>query len=127
MSVLLLDSFLDHSPQWLVGWNNFASDYFCLMHWAAPEYEKYLESVVVRSSSSNQMAYILEVPMTYNVDMCVYIDRSRRGAYKNVSLSAIAPSEDVSNKTSMPRPGEEQIPERMVKYNMSDSKVKCEL
>ena len=126
----LLDAILDHKPQWLIGWNNFAFDNFCLAYWCKDsEYEKYFEAGVVMASSGSKDAYSIDIPMVYNVDMYVYMDKSpgRRSNYERMSLAVVAETEGVSLKTSMPSPGDKDYAFMMIEYNMNDSMVTYQL
>lgn len=124
-----IDAILDHRPQWLVGWNNFYFDNSCLAFFSSSDHDKYFEAVVVVSTSGNKETYIIDIPMVYNIDMYVYMDRSpgRRSRYKNMSLATVAEQEDVLRKTSMPRHDGESMSSEMVMYNMNDSMVTYEI
>lgn len=113
---------VEHTPMWLIGWNSYAFDNYCMLILSRDDVAEYFERTVTRSSFGNRVGYILNIPGTYNVDLYVYLDRTQREAYPRLSLGAVAQELGAPAKTKMPSVEGGYI-DKMLDYNMNDSKV----
>ncbi|KAF7585423.1 hypothetical protein BBP40_010958, partial [Aspergillus hancockii] len=116
------DEMSKHMPMWLVGWNSYAFDNYCMLIHASENVDIFFERTVTRSAFGNRTGYILNIPGVYNVDLYVYLDRTQRERYPQLSLGAVAKQLGAPAKTHMPGMTGDYI-DAMLDYNMNDSRV----
>lgn len=124
---MFLDAVASHMPLWLVGWNCFSFDNLSLEASAEGVYSGMFRRTTVRISSGNKSAYSIEVPGVYNVDLYVYLDRTRRHMFNSLKLGDVAAQLGAPLKTAMPSVHGEVGADEMLEYNMNDSMVTSEL
>lgn len=113
---------VEHRPMWLVGWNSYAFDNYCMLVHSPDSVARYFDRTVIRTTFGNKVGYILNFPGTYNVDLYAYLDRTQRDRYPQLSLGVVAKQLGAPEKMQMPDMDESGI-EAMLEYNMNDSKV----
>lgn len=125
-SIELVEEFccrmVDHRPMWLVGWNSYAFDNYCMLIHSPDNVGMYFERTVIRTTFGNKVGYILNFPGTYNVDLYAYLDRTQRDRYPQLGLGVVAKQLGAPAKTQMPSMEESSIAS-MLEYNMNDSKI----
>lgn len=89
-------------PLWLIGWNSLCFDNTCLLVSAPSQYERYFRGATVRLTSGPKSGYILNIPGVNNVDLFVYLERTQKHRFKNLSLSNVAKEMGGPEKTQMP-------------------------
>ena len=111
-----------HRPMWLIGWNSYAFDNYCMLIHAPRASERHFLRTAVRTSFGTRPGYILNFPGTYNVDLYAYLDRTQRHRYPQLSLSAVSAALGGPPKTTMPDLRTCTVAQ-MLSYNMNDSMV----
>lgn len=112
-----------HSPQWLVGWNNFAFDNTCLHYHAREPYKSMFKQMKTGNASTVDYGYILNIEGVYNADPYCYFQRSAGHNYDDMSLAGVAQTENVTNKKDMPDLSGGGNPYTIMDYNMTDSEA----
>lgn len=114
-----------HSPQWLLGYNNFGYDNTRIAFHADPEFDSILIPMRVGSGSSLTYAFYLDIQGVYNADLMTYLDKTRRSQYQNMSLATVAKyhgMEKMDFDTADVRDFK-----RLFEYNLHDCKITMEL
>lgn len=122
----LIDVFCEemtkHRPMWLIGWNSYAFDNYCMLIHASEDASVYFEKTAMRTSHGNKVGYIMNFPGTYNVDLYLYLDRTQRDRYPQLGLGVVAKQLGAPSKMAMPNIETGSI-KLMLEYNMNDSKI----
>lgn len=125
-SKALVDAFcermVEHRPMWLVGWNSYAFDNYCMLVHASNDAGMYFEKTAMRTSHGNKVGYIINFPGIYNVDLYLYLDRTQRDRYPQLGLGVVARQLGAPEKMQMPNIESDSI-QMMLEYNMNDSKI----
>lgn len=112
-----------HSPQWLIGYNNFAFDNSRIQFHAPPEFDSILIPMKVGVASSRSLACYIDSYGTYNIDLITLIDKVSRSEYTNLSLKTVARESGLTdNKIDFDTAKVTDFVE-LFKYNVQDSKV----
>lgn len=124
---LTIDMVKEHSPQWLVGWNNFAFDNLCMHYHAVEPYKSMFKQVKTGSASTIDYGYILDIEGVYNADPYCYFYRSPGHNYDDMSLAGVAAKEGVIAKKDMPNLEGFGDPYEIMDYNMTDSAAAAQI
>lgn len=111
-----------HSPQWLVGYNNFAYDNTRIFYHAPDEQDAILIMMRVGSGSSLTYAGYLDIEGVYNIDLLPFLDKTRRAKYDNMKLATIAKTEGASEKMDFDTARVDDFA-KFFEYNVHDCKV----
>lgn len=118
---------MEHSPDWLVGYNSFRFDNLCMAyHSKLARYEK----VAVKSTGKASPALMMYQRGINNIDAYVYMDVVYRSKFASLSLGAVAKDLGLDGKGSMPTKSELSTKEgRMahVRYNLKDSQLTAQV
>jgi DNA polymerase elongation subunit (family B) len=112
-----------HSPQWLVGYNNFRFDNTCIaFHADRDKYDSIFIPMSIGTGSSTSYAYYIDIEGVYNIDLLTYLDKTRRAAYPNMSLATLAVHHGVGTKMEFDT-GNVTDFAKLLEYNIHDSKI----
>lgn len=78
-----------HTPQWLIGYNNFGYDNTRIAYHADASLHSILIPMKLGSGSSLTYAYYIDIEGTYNADLLTLFDKTRRSSYPNMALSTL--------------------------------------
>ncbi|KAF7889373.1 uncharacterized protein EAF01_010866 [Botrytis porri] len=120
---LFIHAVQHHMPLWLVGWNCFGFDNLCIEASASSEHRAMFRKTGIRGPAGNKPVYTIEIPGVYNVDLFVYLDRTRRGTFPSLKLGDVAKQLGAPLKSSMPTMVSDDDINEMLEYNMNDSMV----
>lgn len=77
-----------HSPQRLVGYNNFRYDIACLVfHASISQNSNFIK--LTGSGSSISYSFYIDINGVFNVEILAYLDKTRRSNFTNLSLSNV--------------------------------------
>ncbi|KAK3258544.1 hypothetical protein CYMTET_32403 [Cymbomonas tetramitiformis] len=109
-----------HSPQWLVGYNNFAFDNPALYYHSSLKH--YFRQVRMPRPS---LACTIEVPAVVNCDAYAFLDKTQRGSYSSMRLDVVARQLGLGGKTrQVISPGDTHEDFRLAAdYNLNDSRL----
>lgn len=116
----------NHSPQWLVGYNNFGYDNTRIAYHSDDHLDSILIPMRVGSGSSLTYAFYIDIEGTYNVDLMVYLDKTRRSMYPNMALSTLVRHHGIADKMEFDTSDIRDL-KRLFEYNIHDCKITTEL
>lgn len=109
-----------HEPMWLIGYNCYAFDNCCLCYSASASNKAKFRRVTTGSHVGPQNAFYLDLSGIYNVDMYLYLDKTMRHRYDNLSLDTVAKSHDLSGKLDVDYRNLESNVPLLLEYNLDD-------
>lgn len=116
----------EHSPQWFLGYNNFAYDNTRKAYHADDKHDNILIPMRVGQGSSLSYAFYIDIPGAYNIDLLTYLDKTRRSKYENMRLATIAEYHGVEKKMEFDTADMSDL-KKFFEYNIHDSKITMEL
>jgi DNA polymerase elongation subunit (family B) len=121
-----LRSVTEHSPQWLLGYNNFGYDNARIAYHSDDEFDSILIPMRIGSGSSLTYAFYIDIEGVYNADLMTYLDKTRRGTYPNMSLAALVRHHGIEDKMDFDTYTVQDF-EKLFEYNLHDCKITMEL
>lgn len=115
-----------HSPQWFLGYNDFAYDNPRISYHADDKYDNIMIPMRVGQGSSLSYAFYIDIPGAYNIDLLTYLDKTRRSKYENMRLATVADFHGVEKKMEFDT-GDMSDFKKFFEYNIHDSKITMEL
>jgi DNA polymerase elongation subunit (family B) len=115
-----------HSPQWLLGYNNFAYDNTRIFYHSEQKHDPIEIMMRVGSGSSLTYAGYLDIPGVYNIDLYPFLDKTRRSKYENMKLATIVKAEGAGTKIDFDTTRVDDFP-KFFEYNVHDSKITLDL
>jgi DNA polymerase elongation subunit (family B) len=112
---------------WLVGYNCYAFDNTCLaFHSSEVMGRAVFKKIILNTNGRSRTAFVLNMPYVYNVDMYLYLDKSRRSTYENLALDTVARHHGLGGKEDSPKFDGSDIP-NLIKYNVRDCIITLEV
>jgi len=115
-----------HQPQWLLGYNNFGYDNTRIAYHSKDVFDSILIPMKVGMGSSMTYAYYIDIAGVYNVDLLVYLDKTRRSEYENMTLSTVVKHHKIDAKMNFDTGSVYDFVE-LFRYNLHDSKITLQL
>lgn len=115
-----------HSPQWLLGYNNFSYDNSRIFYHAPSEFDSILIPMRIGSGSSLTYAGYIDIPGVYNVDLHTYLDKTRRSKYIDMKLATLVKAEGVGEKMDFDTFDVRDFA-KFFEYNVHDTKITLDL
>lgn len=109
-----------HGPMWLIGYNCYAFDNCCLCYSASGPNKDKFRRVTTGSHVGPQNAFYLDLKGIYNVDMYLYLDKTMRHRYDNLSLGTVAKSHGLEDKLDVDYLNLESNLPLLLEYNLDD-------
>jgi DNA polymerase elongation subunit (family B) len=121
-----LQSVARHSPQWLIGYNNFGYDNTRIAYHSDTEFDSILIPMRIGSGSSLTYAFYIDIEGVYNADLMTYLDKTRRGTYSNMRLATLVKHHGIENKMDFDTYAVHDF-KKLFEYNLHDCKITMEL
>ena len=115
-----------HSPQWLIGYNNFGYDNTRIAYHSELFLDGILIPMRIGSGSSLTYAFYIDIEGVYNADLFTFFDKTRRSTYENMSLSSLVKHHNLSNKLEFDTANVTDF-KKLFEYNLHDSKITVDL
>lgn len=115
-----------HSPQWLIGYNNFAYDNSRIFYHSPAKYDSILIPMRVGSGSSLTYAGYIDIPGVYNIDLLQYLDKTRRSKYTDMKLATLVKTENAGEKMDFDTSRVDDFAQ-FFEYNVHDTRITLEL
>lgn len=116
----------EHSPQWLLGYNNFGYDNTRIAYHSDDELDSILIPMRIGSGSSLTYAFYIDIEGVYNADLMTYLDKTRRSTYPNMTLAALVKYHGIESKMDFDTYNVDSF-EELFEYNLHDCKITMEL
>lgn len=115
-----------HSPQWLLGYNNFGYDNTRIAYHSDKAFDSVLIPMRVGSGSSLTYAFYIDIEGVYNIDLMIYLDKTRRSMYPSMSLASLVSFHGIEEKMDFDTSNVTDIAQ-LFRYNLHDCKITVEL
>jgi DNA polymerase elongation subunit (family B) len=116
----------EHSPQWLLGYNNFGYDNTRIAYHSDEKLDSILIPMRIGSGSSLTYAFYIDIEGVYNADLMTYLDKTRRGTYPNMRLATLVKHHGIQDKMDFDTYRVKDFKE-LFEYNLHDCKITMEL
>jgi DNA polymerase elongation subunit (family B) len=121
-----LEAVKEHSPQWLLGYNNFGYDNTRIGYHSDDKFDSILIPMRVGSGTSLTYAFYIDIEGVYNADLMIYLDKTRRAMYPNMTLAALAKYHGIESKMDFDTYAVKDF-KKLFEYNLHDCKITMEL
>lgn len=122
----LFDYVKNHSPQWLIGYNNFGYDNTRIAYHSDDDLDSILIPMRIGSGSSLTYAFYIDIQGVYNADLLTYFEKTRRAQYPNMRLATLAEYHDIERKMEFDTADVSDF-KKLFEYNLHDSKITVQL
>ena len=109
-----------HVPVWLVDYNCYAFDNTCLaFHSGNIMGHVVFKKLTFNTNGWSRTDFMLNLPNTYNVDIYLYLDKSRQSTYENLALDTVVHYHRLDGKDDFPKFDGSDM-DRLMTYNVKN-------
>lgn len=117
----------EHKPMWLVGYNCYQFDNCSINFHCPDDLRQHMRPIFSGSKAKISYSFYIDIVGVNNMDLYLYLDKLKRGKYKNLGLDTVAKESGLPGKLHMPSGEGADDVYALVAYNSIDSELTARL